>query len=77
MPANVLAWPIAGEILVLSLLAAALHPVVPHAAELVAAANGWLAAYLAAVARLVVVAPARGVPVWALRCCCSRSPEAA
>ena len=52
-----LAWPVAGAILVLGLLAAALDPVVPQAAELVAAANGWLAAYLAAVARLVASLP--------------------
>jgi competence protein ComEC len=57
VPANVLAWPVAGAILVLGLVAAALDPVVPHAAELVAATNGWLAAYLAAVARLVASLP--------------------
>jgi competence protein ComEC len=57
VPANVLAWPVAGAILVLGLAAAALDPVAPQAAELAAAANGWLAAYLAAVARLVASLP--------------------
>ena len=57
VPANVLAWPVAGAILVLGLVAAALDPVVPQAAELAAGANGWLAAYLATVARLVASMP--------------------
>jgi competence protein ComEC len=57
VPANVLAWPVAGAILVLGLVAAALDPVFPQAAELAAGANGWLAAYLAAVARLVATLP--------------------
>ena len=57
VPANVLAWPVAGAILVLGLVAAALDPVVPQGAELAAAVNGWLAAYLAAVARLIASLP--------------------
>ena len=57
VPANVLAWPVAGAILVLGLVAAALDPVVPQVAELAAGANGWLAAYLATVARLVASMP--------------------
>ena len=59
VPANVLAWPVAGAILVLGLVAAALDPVVPPGAELAAAVNGWLAAYLAAVARLIARSPSR------------------
>jgi competence protein ComEC len=57
VPANVLAWPVAGAILVLGLVAVGLDPIVPQAAELTAAGNGWLAAYLAAVARLVASLP--------------------
>jgi competence protein ComEC len=57
VPANLLAWPVAGAILGLGLAAAALDPLVPQAAESVAGVNGWLAAYLAAVARLVASLP--------------------
>jgi competence protein ComEC len=54
---NALAAPVVGPLLGLGLAAAALHPMLPNAAALVAWANGWLAAYLAACARLVAALP--------------------
>ena len=57
VPANALAWPAAGPILSLGLVSAALDPVLPDVAELVARVNGLLAAYLAGVARVVAALP--------------------
>jgi len=57
VPANALAWPAAGPILSLGLASAALDPVVPQLAQLLAGVNGLLAAYLAAVARIVARLP--------------------
>jgi competence protein ComEC len=57
VPANALAWPAAGPILSLGLVSAALDPVLPDVAELIARVNGLLAAYLAGVARVVAALP--------------------
>ena len=53
VPANALAAPVVGPLLGLSFAAAIADPISPGAAVLIAAANGWLAAYLAWCARLV------------------------
>jgi len=53
VPANALAAPAVVPLLTLALAAAALAPVSPGAAAALAWLNGWCAAYLAAVARLV------------------------
>lgn len=50
---NALAAPAVAPMLGLGLVAAALEPVLPAAAAALGSANGWLAAYLAACARLV------------------------
>jgi competence protein ComEC len=67
IPANALAAPVVAPLLGLALAAAALEPVAPTAAAALAWLNGWLAAYLAACARLIgglpfaQVTSARGV----------------
>ena len=53
VPANVLAAPAVVPLLTLALAATAIGPLSPSAAEALAWLNGWCAAYLAAVARLV------------------------
>ena len=58
VPANALAWPVAAPLLTLGLLAAVIQPVLPTAALALAWVNGWLAAYLAWVARTVAGLPA-------------------
>ena len=58
VPANALAWPVAAPLLILGLLAALIQPIVPSAALALALANGWLAAYLAWVARTIAGLPA-------------------
>jgi competence protein ComEC len=50
---NALAAPVVAPLLGLALVAAALEPVLPGAAAALAWVNGWLAAYLAACARVV------------------------
>jgi competence protein ComEC len=57
VPANALAVPVVAPLLGFGLVCAALHPLVPPAALALAWANGWLAAYLAACARLVAALP--------------------
>jgi competence protein ComEC len=57
VPANALAVPVVAPLLGLGLVCAALHPLVPSAAAALAWVNGWLAAYLAASARLVAAVP--------------------
>jgi competence protein ComEC len=53
VPANALAWPAMAPLLGLGLACTAVAPVSPQLAEALAWVNGWLAAYVAAVARLV------------------------
>jgi competence protein ComEC len=53
VPANALAAPVVAPLLVLALAAAAVAPLSPGAAAALAWLNGWCAAYLVAVARLV------------------------
>ena len=53
IPANALAAPAVVPLLTLALAAAAVEPVSPVAAQALAWLNGWCAAYLAAVARLI------------------------
>jgi len=63
--ANVAVEPVVGVLLGLALLAAALDPVSPHGAEALAWLDGWIAAYVAAGARLVAAVPfaqLRGFP---------------
>jgi competence protein ComEC len=55
--ANVAAEPVVGPLLGLALVGAAVDPVSPHAAEALAWLDGWLAAYVAACARVVAAAP--------------------
>ncbi len=55
--ANALAEPAVGPLLGLAFAAAAVDPVAPPMAAFLAWVNGWLAAYLAACARLVAAAP--------------------
>jgi competence protein ComEC len=55
--ANALAEPAVGPLLGLAFAAAALDPVAPPAAHVLAWLNGWLAAYIAGCARLVAAAP--------------------
>ncbi len=57
VPANALAAPVVAPILGLGLAAAVVGLVLPGAALAIAWANGWLAAYLAACARLVGALP--------------------
>ena len=58
VPANALAWPVAAPLLILGLLAAVIQPILPSASLALAWVNGWLAAYLAWVARTVAGFPA-------------------
>lgn len=53
VPANALAWPAVAPLLGTALACTAVHPVLPPLAEALAWLNGWLAAYVAACARLV------------------------
>jgi competence protein ComEC len=53
VPANALAWPAVAPLLGTALACTAIHPVLPQLAAVLAWVNGWLAAYLAACARLV------------------------
>jgi competence protein ComEC len=53
VPANALAWPAVAPLLGTALACTAVHPVFPQAAQAMAWANGWLAAYVAGCARLV------------------------
>ena len=53
VPANAIAWPAVAPLLGIALACSAVHPVLPQVAEAMAWANGWLAAYVAACARLV------------------------
>jgi competence protein ComEC len=53
VPANALAWPAVAPLLGTALACTAVEPVFPQLAEAMAWANGWLAAYVAACARLV------------------------
>ncbi|HVM16533.1 MAG TPA: DNA internalization-related competence protein ComEC/Rec2 [Gaiellaceae bacterium] len=57
VPANALAAPVVAPLLGIGLACAAVHPVAPGAAAALAWLNGWLAAYLAACARLVAAVP--------------------
>jgi competence protein ComEC len=57
VPANALGALVMGPLLGLGLLASALEPLLPVAAAALAWINGWLAAYLAACARLVAALP--------------------
>ncbi|MGH3020459.1 MAG: DNA internalization-related competence protein ComEC/Rec2, partial [Gaiellaceae bacterium] len=67
VPANALAAPVVAPLLGLALAAAALHPLLPGAAAVLAWSDGWLAAYLAFCARLVGGLPhARAASVEAL-----------
>jgi competence protein ComEC len=62
--ANALAAPVVAPLLGLALAAAALDPVIPEAAAALAWLNGWLAAYLAACARLVGGLPHAQLTSW-------------
>ena len=53
VPANALAWPAVAPLLGTALACSAVHPVAPELAGMLGWANGWLAAYVAACARLV------------------------
>jgi competence protein ComEC len=53
VPANALAWPAVAPLLGIALACTAIDPVLPQLAAALAWANGWLAAYVAACARLV------------------------
>ena len=55
--ANALAAPVVAPLLGLGLFAAALHPIVPEVAALLAWLDGWLAAYLVLCARAVAALP--------------------
>jgi competence protein ComEC len=55
--ANAMAAPVVAPLLGLGLLAAAVHPVVPDVAALLALLDGWLAAYLVLCARAVASLP--------------------
>ena len=55
--ANAMAAPVVAPLLGLGLLAAALHPIVPDVAALLAWLDGWLAAYLVLCARAVAALP--------------------
>ena len=62
VPANALAAPAVAPLLALALAAAAVAPFSPGAATALAWLNGWCAAYLVAVARLV-----GGLPIAQIR----------
>ncbi len=57
VPANALAAPAVPPLLGLALASAVLAPMAPAAASVLAWLNGWIAAYLAACARLVAAVP--------------------
>ncbi len=61
---NALAAPVVAPLLGLGLVCAALEPVLPAAAAALAWLNGWLAAYLAAVARLFGSLPHAELTSW-------------
>jgi competence protein ComEC len=65
VPANALAAPVVAPLLGLGLACAAIDPVLPGLASALAWVNGWLAAYLAACARLVGGLPAAEITSWA------------
>lgn len=62
VPANVLAAPAVGPLLGLALAAVVAEPLAPSAALLLTSVDGWVAAYVAACARLV-----GGLPLAQLR----------
>jgi competence protein ComEC len=64
VPANALAFPVVSPLLGLGLASAALSPVLPGLALAVAWVNGWLAAYLAACARVVGGLPHAQITSW-------------
>jgi competence protein ComEC len=64
VPSNALAAPVVAPLLGLGLLCAALDPLLPTAAHALAWLNGWLAAYLAAVARLFAGLPHAELTSW-------------
>jgi competence protein ComEC len=64
IPSNALAAPVVAPILGLALVCSVLHPIIPTAAAALAWVNGWLAAYLAAVARLFGGLPHAQVASW-------------
>ena len=55
--ANALVEPAVGPLLGLALVTAAVDPVSPSLAGVLAGANGWLAAYVAGCARLIAAVP--------------------
>ena len=63
--ANAVAAPVVPPLLGMALAAATLEPILPSAAQALAWANGWLAAYLAWCARLVGGLPYAQVTTWA------------
>jgi competence protein ComEC len=64
VPSNALAAPVVAPLLGLALACSLLDPVLPGAAAALAWANGWLAAYLAAVARFFGGLPHAQVASW-------------
>jgi competence protein ComEC len=64
IPSNALAAPVVAPILGFALVCSVLHPLLPTAAAALAWVNGWLAAYLAAVARLFGGLPHAQVASW-------------
>jgi competence protein ComEC len=64
VPSNALAAPVVAPLLGLALACSVLHPVLPGAAAALAWANGWLAAYLTAVARFFGGLPHAQVASW-------------
>jgi competence protein ComEC len=64
IPSNALAAPVVAPILGLALGCSVLHPLFPSAAAALAWVNGWLAAYLAAIARLFGGLPHAQVASW-------------
>jgi competence protein ComEC len=64
VPSNALAAPVVAPLLGLALACSVLHPALPGAAAALAWANGWFAAYLAAVARFFGGLPHAQVASW-------------
>jgi competence protein ComEC len=64
IPSNALAAPVVAPLLGFALICSAFHPLLPGAAAALAWVNGWLAAYLAAVARLFGGLPHAQVASW-------------
>jgi competence protein ComEC len=64
IPSNALAAPVVAPILGLALACAVLQPILPAAAAALAWLNGWLAAYLAGVARLFGGLPHAQIASW-------------